>query len=127
MFQMRNISGIRSTSMSGWADFLEIDKAALDVERYQLHAKPVADIQALEAMNQLPFNRNVEKPGPGAFIRSTRDNRIKLFADSRFKEERRCRFADLPFALVSGILFFGAVFRQRRGCRYQGRTAGRQI
>ena len=77
-----------------------------------MHAKPVADIEALEAMNQLPFNRNVEKSGPGAFIRSTRDNSIKLFADSRFKEERRRRLPALSFDLVSGILFFGAVFRQ---------------
>ena len=77
-----------------------------------MHANPVADIQALEAMHHFPFNRNVEQPGPGAFIRSTRDNGVKLFADSRFKEERRGRFADLPFDLVSGVLFFGAVFRQ---------------
>jgi len=68
--------------MSGLPYGFEIDKAALNIDRCQLHAKPVADIQALEAMNQLPFNRNVEQPGPGAFIRSARDNGVELFADS---------------------------------------------
>ena len=73
---------------------------------------PVADIHALEPAHHPSFNREGEQPGPGAFIRSARDNGVKLFADSRFKEERRRGFADLPFDLVSGILFGGEMFGQ---------------
>ena len=84
----------------------------LNVYRYQLHPNPVADINALEPVDQSPFNGHIEKPGPGAFRRSTSDNGIKLFSDSGFKEKRSSGFTDLPFDFLSGILFFRAMFRQ---------------
>jgi hypothetical protein len=68
---------------------------------------PVADIHPLEPAHYASFDRDGEQPCPGAFIRSACDNGVKLFADPRFKEERGRRFADLPFDLVGGILFFG--------------------
>jgi hypothetical protein len=77
-----------------------------------LHAYTVADIQAVEPINQFPFHRHMEEPHPGAFIRSTRDNGVKLFVDSRFKKKRRRGFVDLPLDFVSRILFFGAMFRK---------------
>jgi hypothetical protein len=37
----------------------EVDKAPLNVDRHQLHAHSIADIQALATMNQLSFNRRL--------------------------------------------------------------------
>ncbi len=48
----------------------------------QLHANPIAHVDTLEALNHLPFDRHVEKPGPRAFGRSSRDDGIELFSDS---------------------------------------------
>ena len=98
--------------MSWWTDLPEINISPLNVCKCQLHANPVADIHALEPMHQLPFNRQSEKPDPGAFRGSARDNGIKLLSDSRFKQKRGSGFADLPFDFVGGILFFRAMRRQ---------------
>ena len=92
--------------------FLEIDKAAVHIDGYQLHANPVADIQAVEPVDQFPFHRHLEEPHPSPFVRSPRDDGVKLFVDSRFKKKRRRGFIDLPLDFVSGVLFFGAVFCQ---------------
>src|SRR5512136_2045038 len=77
------------TSMSGRPYGFEIDKAALNIDRGQLHADLITDIQALKALHYFPFNRNVDQPGPGAFIRSARHNGVEAFADARLKQQRR--------------------------------------
>jgi hypothetical protein len=48
--------------------------------------RPIADIYTFKPMHQPTFNRQINKPDPGAFLRSTRHNRIELFADSPFQE-----------------------------------------
>jgi len=80
------------TSMSGCTHFPEINESPLNVDQHQLHAHPIAYIQALEALQHLALNRNVEQPGSHALIRRTRKDRIKLLADFRFKQQRGGRF-----------------------------------
>ena len=91
---------------------LEINKTPLNVCVNQLHTHPVADIQAPEPLQQFAFNRHLEKPHPGAFRRSARDDRLKLLPDSRFQQKRGRGFADLAFDLVGSILCCGEMFRQ---------------
>jgi len=125
---------VKFKSMSLWTDYTEIDISPLDVCGDQLHTNPVADINALEPLDQPPLNRHIEKPGPCAFGGSTSDDGIKLFSNSGFKKKRRGGFGDLPFDFVSGILFFCAMIRQnlqfivaigRRSCvQYYNRSYG---
>jgi hypothetical protein len=95
------------TSMSGCTHFLEVDKTSLNIDRYQLQAHLIAHIHAIEPLYHLALNRNVKQPGPGAFIRCTCNDSLKLLTDLRFKQQCRCRFAYLPFDFVNGILLRG--------------------
>jgi hypothetical protein len=63
-------------------------------------------------MDHSPFDRDREKPGPGAFFRCAGNDGIELLPDPRFKDKRSSGFADLPFDFVCGIFFFRAMFRQ---------------
>ena len=99
-------------SASRRTDSPEIDEAPLDIDREQLHANPVADIQAIEPLDEFPFHRHLEEPYPGAFIGGSRHDGVEPFVDPRAKQKRCRGFVDLPLDLVGGILFFGAVFRQ---------------
>src|SRR5687768_2745019 len=78
---------------------LEINKSLLYIYRYQLHAKFVSDIRAIEPLYQHAFNRHSKQPHPGSFLGSACDNRIKLLADPRLKQERGSGFGNLSFDL----------------------------
>jgi len=104
---------------------LEIDKAPFDIDRNQLGVNPVADIQAVESMIQFPFHRHMEEPHPGAFIRSTRDNGLKLFVDTfdgakprflnRGKKRRSVLTLSIPRASARGVKWVDSRFKKKRG------------
>ena len=63
--------------MPGRTDFFEIDISLLNVCIDQLHPDPFANIQPLESIHQLAFNRDIEKPDPCAFLGCAGHNRIE--------------------------------------------------
>ena len=91
----------------------EVDESLLHVRVRQLHANPMPHVDALKTMHQSAFHGRIKKADPGAFGRCTRDNGIEPFPDSRFQQQCRCRFPDLPFHLLGCILLFRAVLCQR--------------
>ena len=84
----------------------------LNVDRYQLNARAVTDIHALEPLHQLALNRHVEQPYPCAFGGRARDQGIELLPDSRSKEKRGSGCSNPAFYFVDDILFLCAMLRQ---------------
>ena len=80
----------------------------------QLHAEPVADVQAFKTAHQSSFNRQMQKTNPRPFVRCAGDDGIEPFADSCFQQHGRGGFFDLPFDLLGGVLLFRAVLCERR-------------
>src|SRR4030042_2237904 len=98
--------------MSCWTDLPKIDVSPVNVYKCKLHSNPVADIKSLETMDHSPFDRDREKPGPGAFFRSPGNDGIELLPNSVFQQHCRRRFPDLSFDFICGVFFFRAMFRQ---------------
>ena len=90
----------------------EIDVSLLYVDRYQLNARAVTDIQVLEPLHQLALNRHVEQPYPRAFGGRAGDQGIELLPDPRSKEKRGSGFSNPAFYFVDDILFLCAMLGQ---------------
>ena len=95
--------------MPGGIDFLEIDISPLNICFDQLYTYPVANIHIAKPLDQFAFNRQAEKPYPGAFLGSACDNRIELLTDSCFEQQCSRGFLDLAFDFVGGIFSGGAM------------------
>ena len=55
--------------------------SAFHIRADQLHAEPVADLQAFKTALQPSFNGRLEKADPGAFVRCAGDEGIELLSD----------------------------------------------
>lgn len=60
---------------------LKVDISALHIRADQLHAEPVADVQALKTALQSSFNGRMQKTDPRAFVRCASDHGIELLSD----------------------------------------------
>src|SRR5581483_1026071 len=91
----------------------EIDEALLDIGANEPDAHMIADVQSVEAMNDLSLGRRARNSRPGAFVGGPGDNGVELLADARRQEQRGGGFADLTLDLTRIVLLFGAMRRQR--------------
>ena len=71
------------------SDPREIDVSPVNIYEGQLHTDPVTDIKTLEALDNSPFDREREKPGPGPFFSCSSDYGIELLSNPVF--EQHCR------------------------------------
>src|SRR5665647_75113 len=60
---------------------LKVDISALHIRADQLHAEPVADVQAFKTVLQSSFNGRMQKTDPRAFVRCAGDDGIELLPD----------------------------------------------
>ncbi len=101
------------TTLNRSVSSLEVDESPLHIGVHQLHTNPIPHVDTLGTLYQFPFNGRIKKAYPSALRRCTRDDGIEPFPNSRLQQQRRCRFPNLPFHLLGGILLFRAVLRQR--------------
>jgi hypothetical protein len=60
---------------------LKVDISALHIRANQLHAEPMANVQAFKTALQSSFNRRLQKTDPRAFVRCAGDDGIELLPD----------------------------------------------
>ena len=65
------------------------DEAALDVGVDELYARPIADIEPLEAPHDFPLRRRPEDADSRALVRKPRHDRVEPLPDLWCEEERR--------------------------------------
>src|ERR1035441_3294100 len=87
----------------------EVDVAAFDVGRDELHAHLVTDLEALAAAHDLAFHGRPEDARPRALLRCTGHDPVEALADARLEEQRRRGFAHEALDLVRGVLLLGAM------------------
>src|SRR5262249_56923458 len=87
----------------------EVDEAAVDVDRRELHRYSVSHVDAALAFHQLPLDRRRRNTDEGALRRRAGDDRVEPFADAVGDDERGGRFPHLALDLVGRVFLPGAV------------------
>src|SRR3954470_11754328 len=60
----------------------EVDEAGVDVHIDQLQVHPLADVQSIEAMHDLPFDRRMKHAGPRPLRARAGDDPVEALADA---------------------------------------------